>query len=217
MQNKPVSRAGLLELRNERRVVEDGHRFLDEKRALLAHAVLERLAAFETGLGTFGDNERRAHDALEAAVGAEGLEALQLRAPAASMERRLSRRTTSFLGIAVVEDASLQEDAAARDKADASRAPQDMPPSSEVEACARRFADLIPEALPLATELGNLLRLMREFQRTQRRVRALEKVVLPELRSDERRMEEALEEVEQEDALRVRLSRGRGGPGQGPG
>lgn len=208
MQNKPVSRAGLLELRNERRVVEDGHRFLDEKRALLAHAVLERLAGFETGLGAFGDNERRAHDALEQAVGVEGLEALQLRAPLASMERRLGRRTTSFLGITVVEDASLQEDTAAREQAGE---PRDMPPSSEAEACARRFADLVTQALPLATELGNLLRLMREFQRTQRRVRALEKVVLPELHDDERRMEDALEEVEQEDALRVRLSgRGRG-------
>lgn len=209
MQNKPVSRAGLLELRNERRVVEDGHRFLDEKRALLAHAVLERLAAFDSALATFRENERRAHDALEEAVGVEGLEALQLRTPMASMESRLDARTTSFLGITVVEDAALQPDAAAHEQADAS---QDVPPSSEAEACARRFADLVPEALPLATELGNLLRLMREFQRTQRRVRALEKVVLPELRDDERRMEDALEEVEQEDALRVRLS-GRGRPG----
>lgn len=211
MQGKPVSRAGLLELRNERRVVEDGHRFLDEKRALLAHAVLERLAGFGARLDAFRDDQRGAHGALAGAVAADGLEGLQLRPPAAPMERRLAGRTRSFLGIPMREDAALQADPAAREEA----SPDDMPPSREAEACAEAFADLVTAALPVATELGNLLRLMHEFQRTQRRVRALEKVVLPELRDDERRMEDALEEVDQEDALRVRLSGGHGGPAQG--
>lgn len=207
MQARTASRAALLELRNEKQVIEDGHRFLDEKRAMLAHEVLARLEPFAEQLRRFRERERQGAAALERAVMAAGLEGVQFLPPLESARGELVQRRHSFLGTLTVTEASL--------RAPEDRNPQasviDPAPTDEMRACAAAFAAVTDQALALATELGNLLRLMHEFQRTQRRVRALENVVLPELSDEESRMEDALEEIDQEDAIRVRLA----GRGQG--
>jgi V/A-type H+-transporting ATPase subunit D len=51
---------------------------------------------------------------------------------------------------------------------------------------------------------GNLRRLAREYTRTERRARALENVVLPEIDVSLRFVEEQLDAVDQEEAVRVR-------------
>jgi V/A-type H+-transporting ATPase subunit D len=51
---------------------------------------------------------------------------------------------------------------------------------------------------------GNLRRLAREYTRTERRARAFENVVLPEIDVSLRFVEEQLDAVDQEEAVRVR-------------
>lgn len=205
---RSASRAALLELRSERRVVEDGHRFLDEKRALLAHEVLQRLRAFGERLGQRRELERQGAAALADAIAIDGLETLLLYTPVGDSGGELDLHTRSFLGVTTVTKAALRPGDEA-DAADRGGAPAREPIASpEARRVGELHGRLLEPALELASELGNLVRLMEEFQRTQRRVRALEKVVLPELRADERRMEDALEEVDQEEAIRVRLAAG---------
>jgi V/A-type H+/Na+-transporting ATPase subunit D len=55
---------------------------------------------------------------------------------------------------------------------------------------------------------GNLIRLLAEYRRTERRARALENLVLPELELTLKLVEEQLEEQDQEEAAQVRLRRG---------
>ncbi len=208
--SRSPSRAALLELREERQVVADGHRFLDEKRALLAHEVLERLGGFGERLEALREREQRAAAALAEAVASDGLEGVQLSPPATPPGGALQQRTRPFLGIRLAEASALVPQAGEAGEATAADPPVSDPSSSARAA----YAGVVEAALPLAAELGNLVRLMREFQHTQRRVRALEKVVLPELQAEERQMQDALEEIDQEDAIRVRLV-GRGGPGGG--
>ncbi len=59
-------------------------------------------------------------------------------------------------------------------------------------------------AAAVAASTANLARLMYEYRRTERRVRALENIVLPEIHLDIAVMEEHLELVEQEEVIRVR-------------
>jgi len=59
----------------------------------------------------------------------------------------------------------------------------------------------------LAASGANLARLAHEYRRTERRVRALENIVLPEIHRDIDFMEEHLELVEQEEVIRVRMLR----------
>ena len=56
----------------------------------------------------------------------------------------------------------------------------------------------------LAACAASLRRLIREYVRTERRARALENVVLPEIDGSLRFIEEQLDAVDQEEAVRVR-------------
>ncbi|MGA8033918.1 MAG: V-type ATP synthase subunit D, partial [Casimicrobiaceae bacterium] len=76
--------------------------------------------------------------------------------------------------------------------------------SPEAEACRRAYVELVAEAARLAASGGNLARLSREYQRSVRRARALQDVLLPELDQQVARVETRLEELEQEDAITMR-------------
>ena len=80
-------------------------------------------------------------------------------------------------------------------------------PSREVRRLAAAFRNVLEAAAPLAAITANLRRLIREYQRTERRVRALENVVLPEIRHDLAAMEEHLDLNDQEEVIRVRSLR----------
>jgi V/A-type H+-transporting ATPase subunit D len=66
------------------------------------------------------------------------------------------------------------------------------------------FTELLAAAVELGAREGNLARLREEYQRTARRARALEDVLLPELDDTIADLETSLEDLELEDAIRVR-------------
>lgn len=192
-----ASRAALLELRQEREVVQEGHRFLDEKRILLAREILRRLEEYEKARAAMEHSEEAARKALGDALGSHGLEYLQLHAPptAGSGEVRVGR--TAFLAMPLPE-AELELELVGLEGLE----------SEALGACARAYAEVARDAAAMAGAEAALLRLLAEYRRTERRVRALENLILPELRGEERDMEEVLEENEMEEAIRVRLFAG---------
>ncbi len=194
-----ASRADLLELKREHEVVEEGHRFLDEKRVLLARELLSRIARCEALQREFETLERSAHKALIEATEALGLEELQLYPPRDGAGFAIRRRHASFLGIRL----PLLE-AAESIPAEPVHRPVIRRPAAET--VADRFAPLLEAATRLAAEHAALLRIEAEYRKTQRRVRALEKIMLPELIAARRSLEAALEEQELEEAVRVRLA-----------
>ena len=52
---------------------------------------------------------------------------------------------------------------------------------------------------------GNLQRLLSEYRKTERRARALENVVIPEMTHKLHDMSSRLEELDQEDVVRVHM------------
>lgn len=194
-----ASRAELLELKREHEVVEEGHRLLDERRVLLARELLARLTAFDQRRKAFAGREHQAHAALSAATDAMGLEQLQVYPPLDGSRVEIERLQRRFIGVATER---------VRATAEPGSEPIRPPVFEHVEAArtAEAFARLFPEALELAADLAELYALEAEYRRTQRRVRALEKILLPELEQQERVLEAALEELEIEEAVRVRLA-----------
>jgi V/A-type H+-transporting ATPase subunit D len=185
----------LLELQDERGAMREGYRFLDEKRLLLAAEMLEELRRYEEASVAFRESLRTAADMLKAAVGRHGLEGLQVY-PAARMddaEVRLTERT--LLGVPLIEAVL---------GGGPGRPAAAVNPSPEAESCREMFADLLRQAAVLAALAGNLERLRAEYRRTDRRARALEDVLLPEVEQTIRELESRLEEVEQEEAIRLR-------------
>ena len=194
-----ASRSAFLDLQDEKRLVNDGYEFLDEKRILLAAELLRQRGAWREARAAFMERWDEAAKQLPAAAADQGLEGLQVhpRYTLDSAGPEISERP--YVGQVLVE-ASLRSDGT-----ELSRDP--IRPSREVRCLAAAFRALLEAAAPLAAITVNLKRLMREYRRTERRVRALENVVLPEISQDLAAMEEHLDLNDQEEVIRVRSLR----------
>ena len=189
------TRSAVLELDEERRAMREGYRFLDEKRLLLASEMLAELKRYEFAARVFNDRLREAGAALRAAVARHGLDGVQVYPPASFGADALQRVARQLLGVPLVS-ASWAAPAAAMTPAGWA--------SPEGERSRELFALLLREAAPLAAHAGNLERLRIEYRRTERRARALEEVLMPEMDAVISDLESRLEEMEQEEAIRVR-------------
>jgi len=189
------TRSVVLELKDERRAMDEGYVFLDEKCLLLAGEMLrelERHAALERDFLQAWD---AAVVALQSAVARHGLEGLQIYPATALGGAQLRRRPRSLMGV------TLQQ---AEWIAASGTPPPGVARSPEAEACRRAFGRLIAQAAPLAAAAGNLERLRHEYRRAVRRARALQDVLLPEIDFTVHDLETRLEELEQEDAISMR-------------
>lgn len=193
------TQSAFLELKEERSGMQEGYRFLDEKRLILASEILIELARYEEELAAFREAFAAAGGGLRAAVARHGLQGLEVypAAPALGGELRLAAR--SVLGVLVHEVSCELEEG--------EPLPVAVEQSPEAELARDAFRDLVPRAARLAVLAGNLERLRGEYTRTARRARALEDVLLPELDETLRVVDAALEELEREEAIRVRQVR----------
>jgi V/A-type H+-transporting ATPase subunit D len=191
-----ATRVALLELRDERRLVQEGYELLDEKRVLLATATLRELAAYTAARQRLQSLWQAARDGLASAVEVHGFEDVTV-APQASLADALLRTSRRrFLGL-ILTDATL----------DAPPCTWQHPPladTPELRQCASAFRAVAVELVAQAARASNLRRLVEEYRRTERRARALENVLLPEIDGALAFIEEQLDAVDQEEAIRVR-------------
>lgn len=191
-----ATRAALLELRDERRLVQEGYELLDEKRMLLAAETLRQLRIAVEAQRQIDTGWAAARRALVAAIAVHGLDDLTVEPPSPLTDARLDVVQSSFLGLelqhARFEDVSCRPAAApVRDTA-------------ELRRCATAFRSVVAAVVEQAARHANLRRLVAEYRRTERRARALENVLLPELDGSLRFVEEQLDALDQEEAVRVR-------------
>ncbi len=192
------TQAAVLELKSEQEVVREAYVFLDEKRLLLASELLRQLQLYKQLNSELDALHVSAKDAMQAAVMHHGLNGLQVY-PAKSFEgAEFKHNRRNFMSVDLVETELLTENIA-----DVITRPSN--PSAKAENCSRLFHDIIMKSAVLAGISGNLYRLLAEYRITERRSRALENIILPEIDMALREMSSHLEELELEDAIRVRL------------
>ena len=194
-----ATRVAFLEFRDERRLVQEGYELLDEKRVLLAAEILRQLRAHEAARRECAALEVRAREAFEAAVARCGFDELSAEPPRDLAPAVLRRETSVFLGLRLVE--------AELDTHCAGPATGSLRSLPEARGCAVAVLELTAARARAAAIAVNLRRLAREYVRTERRARALENVVLPEIESSLRFIEEQLDAVDQEEVVRVRNAR----------
>lgn len=192
------TRAAVLELRAERGVVEEAYDFLDEKRLLLAAELLQQLNRYEALGREIARKTGEAREILLAGVQRHGLQGLSVypSLPLEAVHIESSRR--NLMGVTLLETAAAMPDAAS------ASAPPAAYPSAEAEACRAAFREVFALGAELAGISGNLYRLLAAYRATERRARALENVILPEIEQALNRMGTYLEEVDMEDAIRAR-------------
>ncbi|MGB5518715.1 MAG: V-type ATP synthase subunit D [Gammaproteobacteria bacterium] len=192
------TRAAVLELMDEQVVVKEAYVFLDEKRLLLAAELLRELHRYQQLSQELGELHTRARDAMQAAVGHHGLNGLQVY-PAGTMENAEWVQTTrNFMGVTLTETELKASDN------DAVAAPA-VYASAAAERCRQLFRNIVINSAVLAGVSGNLHRLLAEYRVTERRSRALENIILPEIDQALYEMSSHLEELDLEDAIRVHL------------
>ena len=191
------TRSAVLQLREEQDVVLEAYDFLDEKRLLLAAELLRQLRRYEELLQDYEALRQQAERALVATIQRHGLQGTQVY-PGYYLDNAVLRSTRSlFMGVTLMTtDLKLPENES------------QLPicyPSPEAERCRKIFLDMVQLAGVLAGVSGNLYRLLAEYRRTERRARALENVVIPEIAQNLRDITAQLEELEQEDIVRVHV------------
>lgn len=192
------TRSRLIALKDERRAMQEGYVFLDEKCLLLAAAMLAEVRRHDALAAAFDAARRVAARCLDAALARHGIDGLSVY-PAlhgAGVEVNVVR--AALLGVALRRVEARPTTA---------KAPPAVFPSPEGEACRAAFVELAAAGARLAAVAGNLARLLHEYRRTVRRACALHDVVLPELDRDLAEIDSHLDELERDEALWVRFSR----------
>jgi V/A-type H+-transporting ATPase subunit D len=199
MQQAPT-RSAILELKSERVVVGEAYDFLDEKRLLLAAELLRQLGEYDRLQREFERLRLQAVAALAQAVAWHGLQGLEVYPADDIGTGRLDATTSNFMGVTLAStQLRLPEGDGVAASADASPA---------ARACQVAFRALLSHAAVIAGVSGNLHRLLSEYRLTERRARALENVILPDIAQTLKVMTTHLEELEFEDTVRVRRQAG---------
>lgn len=193
-ENEAPSKTLLLERREERSLVTEGKSVLEERRDTIAQALMTELRAAVS-------LHARLQQALDAALA--DLRQAALRHGPGGLRRLAADgsafpdpgwRVENYFGTRMVAGAG----------AEADLPPESRWDSTEETARARRsFHALVGRIIAISARLNNLSRLTREFRRTQRRVNALEHVIMPDLQQSIRSIEFALEEMERENMVRA--------------
>ena len=191
-----ATRVALLELRDDRRLIQEGYDLLDEKRVLLASETLRELREHVTAQHEIDGGWVDARTALAAAIDVHGFDDHTVEPPCPLDAALMQVDTRSFLGIPLGE--VHLEDTPCR--------PPDPPvrDTPELRRCAEAFRRLALDVARQSARAANLRRLVAEYRRTERRARALENVLLPEIDRSLHFIEEQLDAVDQEEAVRVR-------------
>ena len=197
MAETAATRSAALALTDERALMRQGYEFLDEKRMLVAAEMLRGLTQHEALLAQLVQLLNAAQAALRQALLRHGLEGLLAYPPITPAPARPQIKRSLFLGVPLLTAALPSQTSAEPEAVDA---------SPEARNCRAAFVDLLPLLVDLAACTNNLERLAAEYRRTERRARALENVLLPEIERSLATIEGQLELADQEEALRIRLA-----------
>ena len=191
------TRSAILQMREEHEVVLEAYDFLDEKRLLLAAELLRQLDRYEELLGQYDSVSERAQRMLVATIRRHGLQGTQVYPGSYLQDAELRANSRIFMGVNLLETGlQLPEECGPGPICQ---------PSPEAEQCRRDFLELVNIGAVLAGVEGNLHRLLAEYRKTERRARALENVVIPEMTHKLHDMSARLEELDQEDVVRVHM------------
>jgi V/A-type H+-transporting ATPase subunit D len=198
MAETAATKSAALALADERSLMRQGYQFLDEKRVLLAAEMLRRLREHAVLEAQLSEQLHDAQAALRGALQRHGLQGLQAYPPAQAVPASAVPTRSIFLGVPVLVAGLHAPGSGGPDAA--------LDASPEAHTCRDAFLRLLESLVRLAAEVGNLERLGAEYRRTERRARALENVLLPEIETALQRIEGHLELADQEEAARIRLA-----------
>lgn len=200
MRKISTTRAELLAHKEQIALARQGHDLLEQKRTVLmkefmrvVHSVLEHADALQNT----AVKASRALARAEAVAGAEEVRSASL---AARSTLPLNMKTVNVMGIKIPQ---IEQRAVGRSMFARGYAPGST--SVAIDEAASAFEDELEAILQLSESELRLTRLSREIQRTSRRLNALEQHLIPQLESEIKYIQMALDERERSDHFRMKL------------
>lgn len=202
----PATRGNLLRLQDELDRTRRGHDLLDRKREVLTRELLDMIADAQSLDDEARARFKAAHDAIQEArmhMGVDRIEWISL-APSAKVRARVGKRTIMAVDVPLVdmeiETVSLPYGPGDTDVAlDEARA---------------RWLDVLRLLGQLAETTVTVWRLAMEVRKTQRRVNALEDIVIPRYEATVAYIDGALEEEEREQIVQAKKVKEMHGDGE---
>ena len=195
------TRSNLLQTREMLALAHEGHEILDKKREVLTTTLLQLAHEAQAQQAALQSALAEAYAALIEARQAMGRERLEWGAMAVQKSVSVDITLHSIMGV------PLPGVVAAGGPPEMAYSPGDTPVAlDEATAQFRAALALLPEA---AAALAAVWRLARELQKTQRRVNALQYVLIPHYQTVVSTIENALEEREREETFRLKRLKGR--------
>jgi V/A-type H+-transporting ATPase subunit D len=199
--NVPHTRAQLLQLRQSLSEARDGHQLLERKREVLLREVWDLMRAVRQHEDRIRDRFDAAHAALRAARLDAGSDAVRsaLLAPSAHLTASVDAR--NLMGVSLPKiHLQLREE---RLTTSAGGTP------AHLDVARNRWLDVAKALGAWSETYGSVWRVAAELARTQRRVNALEQVLIPEQEQAIRAIEATLEEAERESFVRAKRVKAR--------
>ncbi len=194
-----ASKTELLEHRVERALMREGKSVLEERRDLLAHMMLDQIRITEQLVKQSNQLFTRVRKQVRQAMLRHGIDGIKRFTKTETDLPNAEWSIANRLGTPWLEHMATEASSAHV------RPQGGWEVSVELELAAAGLDVLLRHLAELAVTQNNLSRLVDVFRRTQRRVNALDYILLPEIDDRIRGMEEAMDEMDRDDLVRTLL------------
>jgi V/A-type H+-transporting ATPase subunit D len=196
---KPT-RMELINIKNRIKLAEKGHRLLKQKRDVLIlefFAILEKARDLRGNLNT---QTRKAYNALAVAEAYHGFFEVESAALAVSKASDVEIRVKNVMGVKVPDIRGRYVAKTAFE-----RGYGILGTSAKLDEAAGAFEETLVTVIELAKTEDALKKLLREIEKTKRRVNALQYVVMPRLRRQSKYISMRLDEMERETFFTLKM------------
>jgi len=190
------TRDAYLEIQRTLKRVQEGHDLLEQKRQILVTELMTQVEVAKRIKDQIDAVMASAYDALWQAAVQSGITGLRRQSCGVEMEHTVSISSRSVMGVPVP---SIECQAAPFDVHFALTDGR-----SSTDEVMRRFVKSLELVAQLAQVENAVFRLAREIRRTQRRVKALEKIFIPQYKESLRYIAGALDERQREEFIVLR-------------
>jgi V/A-type H+-transporting ATPase subunit D len=203
VQNIPPTKSNLFKVKEQLAIAEEGYELLEQKREILVLELMQVVKEVKALEYEIDARTESAYAALKGLLFAIGREKAGAAGSGISCETTISERTTSIAGLTLPSlQVSLGDPVFRYSYADT---------VADCDETAREFHELLKLLARMASVRTVVWKLAREVKKTQRRVNALDKMVIPETRETKKYIEGVLEEREREAFFVQKLIKNRGG------
>jgi V/A-type H+-transporting ATPase subunit D len=200
----PPTRGQLLELRNALERIREGHDLLDRKREVLLQELLDRIVNAERIQQNAREELAEAQDALIEARIHKGVDRIEWIGLSPGIESEARVRTRSIMGVEVpVVEVDFMERRLSYGPGSTSLA---------VDNARRHWLDVLHLLGELSQVITTVWRLSQELRKTQRRVNALDEIVIPRYEATIESIEDKLAEEERASIVRDKRVKEMGSP-----